>query len=119
MQNSSFIQTLAACIGAAALTLGASAAQAHGDNLYWSIGVASPGVHVGVSSAPPVVVYPPVMHPAVVLMPPRPVVYAPPPRVVYAPPPGWRHHPHGEARGHGVRGYGYSDQGRPYGGHRH
>jgi len=99
--NSSF-KALGALACVAALTLGASgAAQAHGDNIYWSIGVASPGVQVGVASAPPVVAYPPVVY----MPPPRPVVYMPPAPVYYGPPPGWRHHHH--------RGW---DRGYAYGG---
>lgn len=95
-------QALAAVLGAAAL-LGSGAAQAHGDNLYWSVGVSSPGVYVGVASAPPVVVRPPVYYA------PPPVVYVPARPVMYGPPPGWghRHHrrPHpgwyGGPAGHG------------------
>lgn len=98
MKAKSLLKPFAALAGAAALLLGAGAAQAHGDNIYWSIGVGSPGVHVGVASAPPVVAYPPVIY-----MPPRPVVYAP---VVYGPPPGWRHHHRGWERGHGYREHG-------------
>lgn len=52
------------------------------DNVYWSIGVDSPGVSVGVSNAPPVRYY----HPAPVVVAPPPVVYAPPPPVVVYPP---------------------------------
>lgn len=81
-----------------AFTLGAGAAQARGDDVYWSVGVSSPGVSVGVSNAPPpraVVVQPqPVVihHPApVVIHQPypyvRPVVVHPRP-VVYH---GWDH----------------------------
>lgn len=99
MKAKSLLKPLAALAGAAALLLGAGAAQAHGDNIYWSIGVGSPGVHVGVASAPPVVAYPPVVY----MPPPRPVIYAPAVPVVYGPPPGWRHHHH-----HGWdRGYAY------------
>lgn len=77
----------------AALALSAAGAAQAGD-VYWSIGVHQPGVHVGVSNAPR-------------------VVYGPPPVVVYAPPvyrAGWappghhwqsrhdRHHRHGHGR---------------------
>lgn len=80
----------------------AGAAHAH-ENVYWSIGIGSPGVSVGVSSAPPVAVYPPVyMSPYPVVVAPRPIYYAPPAPVYYGPPPGWRHH-HGH--GHGGRGH--------------
>ena len=43
---------LAAAVGVAALAA-AGAAQA-GGNVYWSVGVAAPGVQVGVANAPPV-----------------------------------------------------------------
>lgn len=101
MKAKSLLKPFAALAGAAALLLGAGAAQAHGDNIYWSIGVGSPGVHVGAASAPPVVAYPPVVY-----MPPRPVMYAPPVPVVYGPPPGWHHH-HGWDRGYAYGGRGY------------
>lgn len=95
MKATTSVKALAALACVAALTLGASgAAQAHGDNIYWSIGVGSPGVQVGVASAPPMVMYPPVY------MAPRPVVYMPPPPVVYGPP-GWYGRPeHGWGRGY-------------------
>jgi len=102
MKAKTSVKTLAVLACATALTLGASgAAQAHGDNIYWSIGVASPGVHVGVASAPPVVMHPPVVY----MPPPRPVMYAPMP-VVYGPPPGWRHHHRGWDRGYAYGGRG-------------
>lgn len=71
----------AASAGVWALSGAATMAQAR-DNVYWSIGVNSPGVSVGVTNSRPVAVYP---APVVVHSPP-PVVYAPPP-VVYGPPP--------------------------------
>lgn len=82
----------------------AGAGAAGAADVYWSVGVHSPGVHVGVGNAPPVVVS---TRPVVVHVPPR-VVYAPPPVVVYHyaypvyragwVPPG--HAKHGKARGH-------------------
>lgn len=109
-----------ACLGLSAF---ASGSVAHARDLAWSVGIVSPGVHVGVSSWPPVV-YP---QPVVVL--PAPVHYGPPPpfyhgqpQVVYVPAPryvhaGWirpghRHgwgphrdwHPGGRDRGHGRHG---------------
>ena len=106
MKPNAFVKSVAACT--AALWLGAGAAQAHGDSIYWSIGVGSPGVHVGVASAPPVLVRPPLVYappPVVYMPPPRPVMYAPPP-VVYGPPPRWRHHHHHHGWGPGGPGYG-------------
>lgn len=112
--------TLAA--GAWALSGTATQAQAR-DNVYWSIGVNSPGVSVGVSNAPPVVYgYPsygyPVYDPRPVVVYPRPVIVHPRPVVVqsypvYAYPPQWRHdRPPKHWRKHGYqRGYqhGYRD----------
>lgn len=75
--------SLAALTLLAALGLGASgAAQAHGDDIYWSIGMSQPGIQIGVSNGPVVV---PAPYPVVVR---PPVVYAPPP--VYYPPPVYR-----------------------------
>ncbi len=80
----------AAVVGASALVAG-GAAQAR--DVFWSVGVGSPGVQVNASNAPqllyprPVVVVPqPVYYtqPAVVYQPPQ-VVYQPP-QVVYGPP---------------------------------
>jgi len=75
-----------------------SVAQAR--DLNWSIGIASPGVSVGVSNQQPMVVYPqpyyvqpqPVYQYQVRPMPGyvQPVVVYPQPAVVYGPP-GWRH----------------------------
>ncbi|MGE0100497.1 MAG: hypothetical protein AB7S86_19325 [Hydrogenophaga sp.] len=104
------IATLAA--GAWALSGIGTQAQARGNDVYWSIGVNSPGVAVGVSNAPPVYYAPrPVYHA------PRPIYYAPPP-VYYAPPPVyyaprpvyrsyWGHGPRFDDRrhGHGNRGH--------------
>ena len=80
----------------------ASVAQAR--DLNWSIGIASPGVSVGVSNHQPLVVYPqpyyvqpqPVYQVRPVPGYVQPVVVYPQPTVVYGPPPGWRHkHRHG------------------------
>ena len=99
----------AAALGVAALV--ASGAAQAGSNVYWSVGVAAPGVQVGVASAPQVVMAPPVVvqpapvwvQPAPVWVQPAPVVYRAPRVVVPAPvvyrpvPRGWvrHHHPHG------------------------
>ena len=71
-------KSLAALALTASLALGASGAAQAGD-VFWSIGMAQPGIHIGVSNMPP----PVIVAPAVVY--PRPV-YVPPPRVVYLPP---------------------------------
>jgi hypothetical protein len=68
---------------------------AHAADVYWSVGVHQPGVSVGVSNAPPVVVaYPsyPVVVPRVIYGPPPAVVIAPQPRVIGWVPPGHRKH---------------------------
>lgn len=68
--------SLVAVAALALLALGASGA-AQARDVFWSVGVASSGVQLGVSNAPPLVV----QRPVVVL--PQPVYYGPPP-VVYA-----------------------------------
>ena len=108
-RSSSLARGLAmAALAASGWALSAGASQAHARDVYWSVGVNSPGVSVGVSNAPPprVVVHPrPVyVEPApVVVYPghrhPRPVVVAPA-RVVYADDYGYReyHHYHYDRR---------------------
>jgi len=83
-------------LAAGAWALSASMGQAHASDVYWSVGVHQPGVSVGVSNAPPVVVgypsYPVVVSPPVVVRPVPRVIYGPPPAVVIAPQPrviGW------------------------------
>lgn len=93
--------------GAWAASTAGSLAHARSD-VYWSIGVHSPGVAVGVSNAPPVYhVSPPVYYaPRPVYYTPPPVYYAPRPVVVYPQPvyrPGWGHGPRWDDRRHGAR----------------
>lgn len=83
---------VAGLLGAGALGM-AGAAQARSD-VYWSVGVGSPGVSIGVANTPPVYYAPPPVYvqPAPVVVRPRPVYVAPPayyapPRVVYRPAP--------------------------------
>lgn len=99
------------------LALAASAGVAQARDVNWSVGIAAPGVVVGVGnsgygySPAPVYYAPP---PPVYYAPPRPVYYAPPrpvyyaPPVVYSPPPayyyrdrGHRGYHHGHRHGHG------------------
>lgn len=88
----------------------AGAAQAN-DNIYWSVGIAQPGISVGVSNAPPLMMYPaPVYVPSYRVVVPRPVYYAPPAPVYYGPPPGWGH-------GHGHYKHGHGWHGGRHGGH--
>lgn len=116
------IVTLAA--GAWALSGIGTQAQARGNDVYWSIGVNSPGVAVGVSNAPPVYYEPrPVYYePRPVYRAPRPIYYAAPP-VYYAPPPvyyaprpvyrsHWGHPRWDDRRyGHGPRGHRHDRRG--------
>lgn len=135
MAMSKLSRTWSVALRGVALVAGAWAVSTLGgvaharDNVYFSVGVHSPGVSVGVSNVPPVRYY----HPAPVVVAP-PVVYAPPPPVVvypsrsvrayhppvvYAPPPVHYGKPHGHwhkpphARGHGKHGHGHGN------GHRH
>ena len=92
---------LALVAGAAALFGAATAVRA--DDVYWSVGVNSPGgVSVGVSNAPPPRVY----YPRPVVVYPQPVyaqpIYHPRPVVVYPVPvhPGWGPPPHHWKKGH-------------------
>lgn len=66
-------------LAAGAWALSAGLSQAHASDVYWSVGIHQPGVSVGVSNAPPVVVhqYPVVRH--------RPVVVYQQPVVVHQP----------------------------------
>ncbi|WP_374409716.1 hypothetical protein [Hydrogenophaga sp.] len=70
---------LAMGLVAGAWALSAGQAQAR-DDVYWSVGVAGPGVSIGASNAPAVVYH----RPPAYYVDPRPVVVAPP--VVYSPP---------------------------------
>lgn len=72
-----FLSVLGVAAGAWALSAGMSDAKA--SDVYWSVGVQSPGVQLGVSNAPPAPVY---------VQRPRPVYVQPAPVVVY---PGYRH----------------------------
>lgn len=107
MKTNRSARTLMAAASLAVLMLGASgAAHAYGDTIYWSIGMSSSGVQVGLASAPPVFVP---AHP-VYVAPPRPVVLLQPAPVYYAQPyahRGWSHHNHGRHVGYGRVGEAY------------
>lgn len=78
-------------LAAGALALGAlgSAGMAQARDVYWSVGVGSPGVAIGVGNAPPAYYAPPVyMQPAPVYVQPHPVYMQPP--AYYGPPRGYR-----------------------------
>ncbi len=115
IHRSAFARVAAGALALAAL--GMTAAAQAGD-VYWSIGLSSPGVQVGVANAPPVIVHQPVYsrpypvyretypvywQPPVVYVAPRPVIYVqpapfymPPPRYVRA---EWKHHGHRNGKG--------------------
>lgn len=129
-----WITATACALGLAAL---AAAGSARAGDVYWSIGVAQPGVSLGFSNAPPVYapayaqpVYvqpaPVYVQPAPVYVQPRPV-YAPPapvyyrPQVAYVPapvyradwaPPGHVKHWHKKHNRHQHPGYDRWDDGR-------
>lgn len=115
--------SLAALALLTAMGLGASgAAQAHGDDIYWSIGMSQPGMQIGVSNGSVVVAapYPVVVQPRVVYAP-QPVYYPQPVyRVAY---PGYyeRGHGYGHWRGRDERWEGHRGGREEYGrgGERH
>ncbi len=104
---------MAAVMSAGAWAASAVVSEAEArDNVYWSIGIQSPGVAVGVANAPPVVYGPPAYYyqPRPVVVYPRPVVVAPQPIYHYDDhrPRHWkkdRHWHKGHGHGYG-RGYG-------------
>ena len=111
MNRLAVTKTTTRLLSVAALTL-ACAGAASAQDIFWSIGMSSPGVQVGVSNAPPVVVYPQpvvvhrpmVVAPRPVVVQSQPVIYVqsaavmlPPKRLEYR---EWRHgHDHGRHRG--------------------
>lgn len=129
MKISSKVQSVLTAAFLALAALGATGVAQAGDNVYWSVGVSSPGVQMGVSNARPLVVQAPVytvyQQPAPVYV--QPTVYVRPAPVYVQPAPvyisqpqfiqtGWdypeRHH--GWWRGH--HRHGHWDQGRHEGG---
>lgn len=106
-----FIKSVAgkAALAGAAMLGFAGAAQA-GGNVYWSIGVGSPGVSVGVTNARPVYVQPaPVYYqPQPVYVQPAPVYYQPQP-VYVQPAPVYYGRPYGHKKHHG-HGHGHYRQ---------
>lgn len=92
----------------AGLGLGASGSAQAGTDVFWSIAMSQPGIHVGVSNGPVLV------HAPRVYVPPR-VVYVPP-HPVYHVHPGYYHgHKHGHKHWkhhHHDRGHGHDRHGR-------
>lgn len=107
MKTNRSVQALMAAASLALLTLGASGgAHAYGDTIYWSIGMSSSGVQVGVASAPPVFVPAQPIYVAprpMVLVQPAPVYYA----QNYAHRGWWSHRDHGRHAGYGHMGEAY------------
>lgn len=102
------IRSLSAWVAAASVALaaltGTSTAQA--SDVYWSVGVAAPGVVVGAGNGYSVYTTPAPRYyappPQAYYPPPAPVYYAPPPPVYYAPPPVYYPPPgYGYYRGNG------------------
>lgn len=91
-----------ALVAGLALT-GAGSAQA-GTDVFWSIAMSQPGIHVGVSNGPVLVHAPRVyVPPQVIYVPPRPVYHAYP-SYYYGHGHGhkhWKHHHHDRGHGHG------------------
>jgi hypothetical protein len=115
------ISSLAGAAVLAVAALGASGA-AQADEVYWSVGLSSPGVQLGFANAQPVVVMPqPMYRPArPVYMAPPPVVYAQPVPVYMAQPQyvqaGWQRPGYGWGGRHGHRHHGRFDNDRFDGG---
>jgi|UniRef100_UPI0035B18001 hypothetical protein len=91
-----------ALVAGLALT-GAGSAQA-GTDVFWSIAMSQPGIHVGVSNGPVLVHAPRVyVPPQVIYVPPRPVYHAYPSHY-HGHKHGhkhWKHHHHDRGHGHG------------------
>lgn len=107
--------SLVAAVSVAFAAFGMTGA-AHAQNVFWSVGLSSPGVQVGVANAPPMMVVQPMYQPA--YQAPRPVVYVQPAPVFVAPPPyiqaGWQYpgQDRGWRHGHGRHGYERFESGR-------
>ena len=86
---------LAAAVVAGAWLGSATLSQARAGDIYWSVGVHSPGVHVGVSNAPTVIYAPPVVAVRTVPAPVRWVTVRP-----GWGPPDWRDGDRRHDRGH-------------------
>lgn len=116
---SSLVVVASVALAALGMT-GAAQAQ----DVYWSVGVSSPGVQVGVANARPMLVQQPMYQPVYVAPPPvywrapRPVAYVQPAPVYVAPPQyiqaGWQYpgQDRGWRHGHGRHEYERFEPGR-------
>lgn len=114
-------RSLAAAAVAVAALVAAGAAQAgRSADVFWSVGVSSPGVQLGVSNAQPMLIqqpayiesYPVYVQPRPVYFAPSPVVYVRPAPIFYGPPQyvGWERPGHGWGwRRHGHHGHDRGD----------
>ena len=99
---------------------GAGSAQA-GTDVFWSIAMSQPGIHVGVSNGPVLVHAPRVyVPPQVIYVPPRPVYHAHPSHYHghYHGHGHWKHHDRHPGRGHGHHGRGHDRHDRDHHAHR-
>lgn len=99
---------------------GAGSAQA-GTDVFWSIAMSQPGIHVGVSNGPVLVHAPRVyVPPQVIYVPPRPVYHAHPSHYHghYHGHGHWKHHDRHPGRGHGHHGRGHDRHERDHHAHR-
>lgn len=120
------VSGLVAAAAVAVFALGVSGA-AQANDVFWSVGVASPGVSVGVANAPPVFVQQPVyvqqpygqpyQQPYAAYVQPRPVYVQPQPYYAQAAPvyvqyPGWGYQNRGWHNGYGRNGQERFEHGR-------
>lgn len=96
----------------AGLGLGASGSAQAGTDVFWSIAMSQPGIHVGVSNGPVLV------HAPRVYVPPRPVYHAHPGYYHGHGHGHWKHHDHHPGRGHGHHGRGHDRHDRDHHAHR-
>lgn len=116
MKNHRLTRSLATAVAVVALVTAGAAQAGRSDDVFWSIGLSSPGVQLGVGNAPPMLIqqpmyvepYPVYVRPRPVYVAPSPIVYVRPAPIYYGPPlyiqSGWERPGHGWRR-HGHRGH--------------
>lgn len=117
MRMAAFSLSRLALVAAAGFFSAGFADLARANDVFWSVGVASPGVHIGVSNSRPVVLVPAPVYVQTAPVYRRPVPVFVQPQVVYVRPQsngyGWhkeRGHKHGNKHGHGLE-RGWEQQG--------